>query len=119
VHAYIDVTDKGENLVSKLGLQTVPTHVLVDKSGQVRTASEPPPPSTHSNTSTPMTLPHTESGDAPWRALPIPSLWYDTWMAKKNCPHGLLQLVSVLARKQLPDGPTVEALVTNADGGSA
>jgi len=35
------------------------------------------------------------------------------------CPHGLLQLVSVLARKQLPDGPTVEALVTNADGGSA
>jgi len=40
-------------------------------------------------------------------------------MAKKNCPHGLLQLVSVLARKQLPDGPTVEALVTNADGGSA
>jgi len=65
VHAYIDVTDKGENLVSKLGLQTVPTHVLVDKSGQVRTASESPPPSTHSNTSTPMTLPHTESGDAP------------------------------------------------------
>ena len=31
-------------------------------------------------------------------------------------PHGLLQLVSVLARKQLPDGPTVEALATNADG---
>ena len=35
VHAYIDVTDKGENLVGKLGLQTVPTHVLVDSSGQL------------------------------------------------------------------------------------
>ena len=58
VHAYIDVTDKGENLVCKLGLQTVPTHVLVDPSGQ---------------------------------------------------------LVSVLARKQLPNGPAVEALVANAD----
>lgn len=57
VHAYIDVTDKGENLVGKLGLQTVPTHVLVDSSGQ---------------------------------------------------------LVSVLARKQLPDGPTVKALAGSA-----
>ena len=28
-------TDKGENLVSKLGLQTVPTHVLVDSSGKL------------------------------------------------------------------------------------
>ena len=37
VHVYIDVTDNGENLVCKLGLQTVPTHVLVDSSGQVRT----------------------------------------------------------------------------------
>ena len=45
MHAYIDVTDKGENLVGKLGLQTVPTHVLVDKSGQVR--METPPPSKH------------------------------------------------------------------------
>ena len=54
VHAYIDVTDNGENLVGKLGLQTVPTHVLVDSSGQ---------------------------------------------------------LMSVLARKQLPNGPTVEALL--------
>jgi hypothetical protein len=35
VHAYVDVTDKGENLVSKLGLQTVPTHVLVDSSGKL------------------------------------------------------------------------------------
>ena len=35
VHAYIDVTDKGENLVCKLGLQTVPTHVLVDSSGHL------------------------------------------------------------------------------------
>jgi hypothetical protein len=59
VHAYIDVTDEGENLVGKLGLQTVPTHVLVDSSGQ---------------------------------------------------------LVSVLARTQLPDASTVEVLVTNADG---
>ena len=42
-HAYIDVTDKGENLVCKLGLQTVPTHVLVNSSGQVR--AEPPPSS--------------------------------------------------------------------------
>jgi hypothetical protein len=58
VHAYIDVIDSGENLVGKLGLQTVPTHVLVDSAGK---------------------------------------------------------LVSVLARKQFPDGPTVEALVTNAD----
>ena len=62
VHAYIDVTDNGENLVCKLGLQTVPTHVLVDTSGQ---------------------------------------------------------LVWVLARKQLPDGPMVEALVADAAGGSA
>lgn len=62
VHAYIDVTDQGETLVCKLGLQTVPTHVLVDSSGK---------------------------------------------------------LVSVLGRKQLPDGPTVEALVTSAGGGSA
>ena len=61
VHAYIDVTDKGENLVGKLGLQTVPTHVLVDSSGN---------------------------------------------------------LVSVLGRKQLPNGGTAEALVFNADGGS-
>ena len=61
VHAYIDVTDKGENLVGKLGLQTVPTHVLVDSSGN---------------------------------------------------------LVSVLGRKQLPNGGTVETLVFNADGGS-
>ena len=59
VHAYIDVTDRGENLVGRLGLQTVPTHVLVDPSGQ---------------------------------------------------------LVSVLARKQFPDGPTVEALLNNGDG---
>jgi len=35
VHAYIDVTDNGENLVGKLGLQTVPTHVLVDSDGQL------------------------------------------------------------------------------------
>ena len=35
VHAYVDVTDKGENLVSKLGLQTVPTHVLMDSSGKL------------------------------------------------------------------------------------
>ena len=35
VHAYIDVTDSGENLVGKLGLSTVPTHVLVDSSGQL------------------------------------------------------------------------------------
>ena len=35
VHAYIDVTDNGENLVCKLGLRTVPTHVLVDSSGQL------------------------------------------------------------------------------------
>ena len=35
VHAYVDVTDKGENLVAKLGLQTVPTHVLVDSSGKL------------------------------------------------------------------------------------
>ena len=35
VHAYVDVTDKGENLVSKLGLQTVPTHVMVDSSGKL------------------------------------------------------------------------------------
>ena len=59
VHAYIDVTDNGENLVGTLGLQTVPTHVLVSETGQ---------------------------------------------------------LVSVLARKQLPDGPAVEALVTSAGG---
>ena len=59
VHAYIDVTDQGENLVRKLGLQTVPTHVLVGRSGE---------------------------------------------------------LVSVLARKQLPDGPAVEALVASIDG---
>ena len=56
VHAYIDVTDAGENLVCKLGLRTVPTHVLVDPSGSI---------------------------------------------------------VSVLARKQLPNGRTVEALVGN------
>jgi hypothetical protein len=59
VHTYIDVTDNGENLVGKLGLQTVPTHVLVDSSGQ---------------------------------------------------------LVSVLARNQLPRGPTIEALGINAGG---
>ena len=60
VHAYIDVADNGENLVGTLGLRTVPTHVLVNNTGQ---------------------------------------------------------LVSVLARKQFPDGPTVEALVTHATGG--
>ena len=43
LHAYIDVTDKGENLVCHLGLQTVPTHVLVDSSGQVRTKPSPFP----------------------------------------------------------------------------
>ena len=57
VHAYVDVTDKGENLVGKLGLQTVPTHVLVDSSGK---------------------------------------------------------LVSVLARKQFPNGQAVEALVATS-----
>jgi hypothetical protein len=64
VHAYIDVTDKGENLVGKLGLKTVPTHVLVSSTGQ---------------------------------------------------------LVSTLHGKQLPDGPTVEALAayTDSDGSSA
>ena len=62
VHAYIDVKDDGENLVGKLGLQTVPTHVLVDSSGQ---------------------------------------------------------LISVLARKQLPDDTTVSALMALVDGGSA
>ena len=56
VHTYIDVTDAGENLVCKLGLRTVPTHALVDSSGQ---------------------------------------------------------LVSVLARGQLPNGQAVEALVGN------
>ena len=35
VHAYVDVTDKGDHLVAKLGLQTLPTHVLVDSLGQV------------------------------------------------------------------------------------
>ena len=53
VHGYVDVTDQGENLVGRLGLQTVPTHVLVDAAGR---------------------------------------------------------LVSVLARKQFPNGGTVEAL---------
>lgn len=53
VHGYVDVTDRGENLVGRLGLQTVPTHVLVDASGR---------------------------------------------------------LVSVLARKQFPNGRTLEAL---------
>ena len=62
VHAYIDVTDKGENLVGKLGLQTVPTHVLVDASGQ---------------------------------------------------------LLSVLARKKLPNASTVEALMALVDGDGA
>ena len=60
VHAYIDVADMGEKLVGQLGLQTVPTHVLVDAGGKV---------------------------------------------------------VSVLARKQLPDGPMVEALAAGATGG--
>ena len=59
-HAYIDVTDGGENLVKKLGLRTVPTHALVDPAGG---------------------------------------------------------LVSVLARKQLPDGPAVEALVARDPSG--
>jgi hypothetical protein len=59
MHAYINVTDNGENLVGTLGLQTVPTHVLVDKTGK---------------------------------------------------------LLSVLRKKQLPDGSTVEALVANAGG---
>jgi hypothetical protein len=64
VHAYIDVSDNGDNLVCTLGLQTVPTHVLVDSAGQ---------------------------------------------------------LVSVLARKQLPNASTVEALMSKAhgDAGSA
>lgn len=35
VHGYIDVTDEGENLVCKLGLRTVPTHVMVDASGHL------------------------------------------------------------------------------------
>jgi len=35
VHGYVDVTDRGENLVGRLGLQTVPTHVLVDASGRL------------------------------------------------------------------------------------
>jgi len=54
VHAYVDVKDQGENLVGILGLQTVPTHVLVDSDGKV---------------------------------------------------------VSVLARKQFPNGRTVESLI--------
>ena len=62
MHAYIDVTDKGENLVGKLGLQTVPIHVLVDSSGQ---------------------------------------------------------LVSVLAKKQLPDRRTVEALMEHCVASAA
>jgi len=35
VHAYVDVKDQGENLVGKLGLSTVPTHVLVDSFGRL------------------------------------------------------------------------------------
>lgn len=65
LHAYIDVTDDGENMVGRLGLQTVPTHVLVDSSGK---------------------------------------------------------LLSVLARKHLPDDATVSALMASAvdgDGGSS
>ena len=36
VHAYVDVTDRGENLVRQLGLATVPTHVLVDSVGRIQ-----------------------------------------------------------------------------------
>lgn len=35
-HLVVDVTDDGSLLVDKLGLCTVPTHVLVDSSGKVR-----------------------------------------------------------------------------------
>ena len=35
VHAWIDVNDRGDNLVRRLGLSTVPTHALVGASGQL------------------------------------------------------------------------------------
>ena len=119
------MTDKGENLVYHLGLQTVPTHVLVDSAGQVRTKPSPLPLLPLDGVPSPLKV-------KAQNFLP-PCQHYDTGIACKlvegllsrletrepHTPHGLLQLVSVLARKQLPDGPTVEALVNNADGGRA